>query len=185
MKQPIIRNLVLCLLAGMLTWGCAAVTERTGNDDTGQKQDGGVYQGEIVGRSDTAKTISIRTGRGKKTGKITLSFDSDTRGLDFASEGRGAIISWQMRDGRAHAIEIKPRLTRLPPGVAEISVSELKDLLDRNVDLLLIDSRPEERYTRSHLPGAVSIPVCGMDELVSQLPVEKDRFLVFYCGGPT
>ena len=52
--------------------------------------------------------------------------------------------------------------------------------------MLLVDCRPEARFAQSHLPGAVSISVDKMaKEQAAVLPKEKDKLLVFYCGGPT
>ncbi|OQX19615.1 MAG: hypothetical protein BWK76_04085 [Desulfobulbaceae bacterium A2] len=62
----------------------------------------------------------------------------------------------------------------------------MKDLLDKKMPLTLVDSRPAGRYAQDHLPGAISIPDDVLKEKKAEvLPKEKDKMLVFYCGGVT
>lgn len=62
-----------------------------------------------------------------------------------------------------------------------ISREQLRDRLDRG-DVVVIDVRPEPEYAAGHLPGAVSIPPDQLDELLGQLPGDRD--VVAYCRGP-
>ena len=76
----------------------------------------------------------------------------------------------------------------LPKNIEEkldAQLADLKKMIDNKEDFVLIDSRPAARYSQSHLPGAISIPVCEMQELMGLLPKGLDAALVFYCGGPT
>ncbi len=51
-----------------------------------------------------------------------------------------------------------------------------------NVDFVLIDVRAEGAYRKSHLPGAISLPLNQINaETVAALP---DGLLVTYCWGP-
>ncbi len=144
-----------------------------------------VYKGKVVGKSNKAKQISIQVGKGSKAKTIMVSFDEATTGVEHASKGHAAIIAYEMRDGKPFATVIKPKLAKLPAGVGRIEVAEVKALLDKGENFLLVDSRPGKRYSASHLPGAISIPVCEMQELLQNLPKDKDKLLIFYCGGPT
>ena len=48
----------------------------------------------------------------------------------------------------------------------------------------MIDSRPKrKKYDKSHVPTAISIPDSQFDKLKDQLPQDKTKRLVFYCGG--
>jgi rhodanese-related sulfurtransferase len=52
-----------------------------------------------------------------------------------------------------------------------------------NVDFLLIDTRKQGHYTKSHLPGAINVPQTGITaEWLAQLP--QDKLLITYCWGP-
>ena len=51
---------------------------------------------------------------------------------------------------------------------------------------MLVDARPGGAFMSGHIPTAISLPYGKFaDECASVLPQDKDRLLVFYCGGPT
>lgn len=67
---------------------------------------------------------------------------------------------------------------------AAVSVEWVKKQLDKNTDMVLVDSRPKrKKYDKGHIPTAISIPDMQFDKNASKLPPEKDKLLVFYCGG--
>lgn len=189
MKKSLRRLAPLCIMVSLLTYGCTQT--RTGQDTSslGQatvaKADDKVLKGKVVGKSNKARTISIKVGKGDKSKTIMVKFDDRTKGLDFAVKGHAAIIKYEKRGKELYALSIKPKLAKLPAGVSEIKPVELKAMIDDREDFVLIDSRPAKRYQASHIPGAISIPVDKIKELASLLPPDKDRQLIFYCGGPT
>jgi len=190
MRKNLTRFLPLCIMLTMLTWGCAQNTTTpsasTVKPAATQKKAENVYKGKIVGKSNKAKTISISVGKGDKAKTLLVKFDDKTKGSEFAKKGEAAIITWEKRGNDQYATVIKPKLAKLPEGVTEIKSKELKKLLASNTQMVLVDSRPSKRYAQSHLPGAVSIPVPQFKTTAPELlPKEKDKLLVFYCGGPT
>ena len=58
------------------------------------------------------------------------------------------------------------------------------DLLKRVVDggVTVLDVRPVDEYRTGHIPGALSVPLGHLKELLSKLP--KDQEIVAYCRGP-
>ncbi len=82
-------------------------------------------------------------------------------------------------------------------GIRFISAKELKSMMDHGDDFVLVDARDAEHYDRGHIRGAVSIPAEDKplrDVDIRQpkrllyperLPADRDRPLVFYCGGTT
>ena len=65
-----------------------------------------------------------------------------------------------------------------------VSVEWVKKQLDKNADMVLIDSRPKrKKYDKGHIPGAISIPDSQFVKMTDQLPQDKSKQLVFYCGG--
>jgi rhodanese-related sulfurtransferase len=48
--------------------------------------------------------------------------------------------------------------------------------------VIVLDVRPEEEYRAGHIPGALSVPVDGLEAALQALP--KDREIVAYCRGP-
>ena len=49
----------------------------------------------------------------------------------------------------------------------------------------LVDSRPKPKYIEGYIPGAISIYDAEFDKNIEKLPKDKDKLIVFYCGGPT
>lgn len=190
-KQSALKLLPAFLMIGLLSFGCAgtkteeqaaAPPEKATTQVVGLQ----TYKGKIAGKSNKAKTISITVGKGDKAKTMMVKFDDRTKGVEHAVKGHAAIIKYEMRDKTAYAVSVKPKLAKLPAGVTEIKTEELLSLVEAGSDIFLVDSRPASRYAQSHLPGAVSIPVPMIKEKkASILPVEKDKLLIFYCGGPT
>ncbi len=191
MKKSILKFIPFLIMASFLVTGCnqgagtTATAAKPAVEAKSQKPKGPVYKGKVVGLSNKAKQISITVGKGKDAKTVMVSFDENTKGLEHASVGHGSIIAYEMRDGSPYATVIKQKLAKLPPGVTVITPLEVEAFRKDGKDFELIDSRPGNRYSASHLPGAISIPVCEMQELLQNLPKDKDKLLVFYCGGPT
>ena len=77
-----------------------------------------------------------------------------------------------------------PGWMAVPGNYASVSVEWVKQQVDSQADMVIIDSRPKrKKYDKGHLPGAISIPTSKFDSMVAQLPQDKDKLLVFYCGG--
>ncbi len=82
-------------------------------------------------------------------------------------------------------------------GIRFISARELKAMMDRGDDFVLVDARDAAHYDRGHIRGAISIPaedkplrevdIRRPKRLLhpERLPADRDRPLVFYCGGTT
>ncbi len=65
-----------------------------------------------------------------------------------------------------------------------VSVEWVKAQIDKGADMVLVDSRPEKaKFDKGHIPSAISIPDTYFDDHKDQLPADKDKLLVFYCGG--
>ncbi len=189
-RTKIIRFLPLALMCGLLLGGCAQDTSLTATAPAKpameQKKDPNVFTGPIIGRSNKAKTISITVGSGDAAKTMMVRFDDKTEGLDFAQKGEAAIIKWEQRGDDKFATVIKPKLAKLPEGVTEIKTDELYKLLQDHVPMTLADARPEMRFNQGHLPGSISIPVPMLKEKkAAVLPKDKDKLLIFYCGGYT
>lgn len=68
-----------------------------------------------------------------------------------------------------------------PAALEPVTAEELAERL-ADPDLVVIDVRPEADYARSHLPGAVSLPLAELQTRLAELP--RDAVIVAYCGGP-
>ncbi len=58
------------------------------------------------------------------------------------------------------------------------------DLLKRVIEggVTVLDVRPSEEYRAGHIPGALSVPLDHLKEILVKLPA--DREIVAYCRGP-
>lgn len=188
MKRRLRVFIPLIMMLALATPGCAA-QHGAADGKAGVKGTESakklMYKGKIVGKSNKAKQISMKVGKGDKAKSVMITFGDDTKGIEHAVKGHGAIIHYEMRNGKPYATLVKAKLAKLPAGSSEIGVANVKQLLSANSDFVLIDSRPGQRYSEAHLPTAISIPVCSMKELIDLLPKDKDQLLVFYCGGRT
>ncbi|MCK4839454.1 MAG: rhodanese-like domain-containing protein [Desulfobulbaceae bacterium] len=161
--------------------GHAAV--KAGKQATAQ-QKGPTAKGKVLGMSNKAKTITIKD---KKLGLVMIKFNDDTKGLEHAKKGEAAIVKYKVLGADKIATVIKPKLAKLPKGVTEIMPNDLAELIDSKADYMLIDSRPGKRYAAGHIATAISMPVDKLKkEGKTLLPQDnKDKLLIFYCGGPT
>jgi hypothetical protein len=190
MQKTIVKLLSALIVATFFLSGCAQKSDKTAlavkpTAIAQKKITGPIYKGRVVGKSNKAKTISIEVGKGDKAQTILVKFDENTKGVEHATKGHGIIVSYEKQGKDVYAKAIKPKLAKMPKGVSGIKTAALKKMIDDGEDFVLIDSRPSHRYGMGHLPGAISIPVCEMQELIGLLPKDPETPLVFYCGGPT
>lgn len=67
---------------------------------------------------------------------------------------------------------------------ASVSADYMKKQIDSKADMVIVDARPKrKKYDKGHLPGAISIPDSQFNKLKNTLPKDKNKLLVFYCGG--
>lgn len=65
-----------------------------------------------------------------------------------------------------------------------VAAEWVKKQIGSKADMVLVDSRPKrKKYDKGHIPTAISIPDMSFDKMVDQLPTDKEKLLVFYCGG--
>ena len=77
-----------------------------------------------------------------------------------------------------------PGWMKAPGNFAAVSTDWVKQQVAAQADMVLVDSRPRQgKYDQGHIPGAISISDTQFDKLTSQLPADKGKLLVFYCGG--
>lgn len=80
----------------------------------------------------------------------------------------------------AQVQQIKQEFLNVNLGMNGVSMSELKDRMEKG-EVLLLDVRPKEEYEKEHIQGAISMPIEELREKLSALPSNFD--VVAYCRG--
>ena len=75
-------------------------------------------------------------------------------------------------------------LQRARQDVPEVTVEEVRKLVDAAADVVLVDVREQSEFDEGHLPGATFIPR-GFLELRVEDKVGRDRDVIVYCAGGT
>jgi rhodanese-related sulfurtransferase len=66
--------------------------------------------------------------------------------------------------------------------INEVSIAEVKKMIDNKEDIILLDVRDKEEYETGHIPGAINISR-GTLELKSHLIIpDKTKKIIVYCG---
>ena len=190
MKKKYTRLVPVLLFASLLAGGpiTGACKVQAAEQAATQQEQKNVLKGQVLGVSKKARTITIDVDKNP----VMVKFDDNTKGLEHAKTGEGAVIAFEERDGDKIATVIKQRLVQLPQGVVEMKTDELAQLIalgPAKGNYYLVDSRPGKRFHEGHLPTAVSLPLSKMEENSgADLPAEakaSNTMLIFYCGGPT
>lgn len=88
----------------------------------------------------------------------------------------------------------KPAGPVMPAGVSVISTDALKALVDKGPEAgnyLLFDSRPAGRFHAATIPTSENLTDTEMAKLdqegkvATRLGEDKNKLLIFWCGGPT
>ena len=65
---------------------------------------------------------------------------------------------------------------------SEIDLPLVKSAL-KKADSVIIDARPSKKYKQSHIATAINIPDTKMDSMLDNLPKDKAKRVIVYCGG--
>lgn len=67
--------------------------------------------------------------------------------------------------------------------VREVTVDDVKAMMDRGERFVLVDVREESEFAQSHLPGAVHIGKGVIERDIEQRVPDTSMPMVLYCGG--
>jgi rhodanese-related sulfurtransferase/DNA-binding transcriptional ArsR family regulator len=93
---------------------------------------------------------------------------------------------WQaLRElGEARLAELDRVVAHFLGGRDDLEAIDMQELRARLEDdaVIVLDVRPAEEYRAGHIPGARSVPVAELEQVLRDLP--PDREIVAYCRGP-
>ena len=148
-------------------------------------------KGKVKAVSNKAKTLSVAV---KGKGVVLLKFNGATEFVNFKKTKEikpptAVVVKYKTVGPDKVATYIKKALVKLPSGVTEIKTDEVAALVAKGPvagNYCLIDARPAKIASAAHIPTAISIPVNLLKEKGKKLlPCDKDKLVIFYCGGPT
>lgn len=174
---------------------CAIVVALIGTFLVGSPAFSAEEKGELKGKLDCVtkkfKTFVIKTKQGPEVVKYTektVIENSDAKDVGKLSPGVGLIVKYTMKDGDRIADVVKLNVIKVDPKDL-IDVKEMAELVEKGPDkgnFKLFDARPKKRYEEGHIPYAESLPANKFEKLADKmLPEDKEKLLVFYCGGFT
>ena len=87
-----------------------------------------------------------------------------------------------LAENRLAEVELNKR--RFLEGKEGMEPVNRDDLLKRVIDgdVTVLDVRPVEEYRTGHIPGALSVPLEELKDLLAKLPADQE--IVAYCRGP-
>ena len=79
-----------------------------------------------------------------------------------------------------------PKIRTVHPEVPRIPAKDVKEMLEKKADFVLVDTNPADYFELFHIPTAISIPYITLaddpskrESMLAKLP--KDRLIVVYC----
>jgi rhodanese-related sulfurtransferase/DNA-binding transcriptional ArsR family regulator len=93
---------------------------------------------------------------------------------------------WQaLRElGEARLAELDRVVAHFLGARDDLEAIDMEELRARLADdaVIVLDVRPAEEYRAGHIPGARSVPIADLEQVLRDLP--RDREIVAYCRGP-
>lgn len=148
-----------------------------------------VLRGAMGGVSGKAWTIQINTG----PASWLVKFDDKTAlaGAEKFSKipkEKEIAITYREKDGALYAETVSVKPDAHVPDDKLVKLDEMKRLAalgPEKGNFTLVDSRPAPRYHEGHIPGSINIYDADFDKNIDKLPQDRDRLLIFFCGGVT
>jgi len=149
-----------------------------------------IVRGTLVSVSDKFKTIQVAAG--SFVWVIKYGDDLKLQGVaklaDIPKEKEiGVRFTGSDKSPHAVSLSVKPAAKVAPEKLVTLEeMSRLVALGPEKGNFLLFDSRPAPKCIEGQIPYAISFPYDKFDTLKDKLlPKEKEKLLIFYCGGVT
>ena len=63
----------------------------------------------------------------------------------------------------------------------KITAQQAKEIMDTQKDYVILDTRTQEEYEESHIPGAILIPYDEILDKAEGVLTDKDQLILVYC----
>jgi hypothetical protein len=153
-------------------------------------------RGNLGTVSQDFNTLQVKVGKliwiVKYDDKTTVVKGDKTAGADEIArlpKKKEILVSYTGDESKPLATEIAVKMPYKVPEHQKFTNAETVKLVAMGPEkgnYTLVDARPTGAYMGGHIPTAISLPYgTSQEECSAILPQDKDRMLVFYCGGPT
>jgi hypothetical protein len=103
-------------------------------------------------------------------------------------KGKEVRIEFTEKDGKKFATLISAKTPIKVAPEKQVKTEDVEKLIAQGPakgKYMLVDARPAPRFQEGSIPTAVNIPFAAFDKMVDKLPQEKDKLIVYFCGGVT
>lgn len=146
-------------------------------------------RGRLEAVSNKAKTMRVFVGNGT----WLVNFDKNTKIDGAKSVGKiekniEVLVDYVKKDNVLVATSVAVKAAADIPAKWVLDVKEMKKLIAMGPvkgNYVLYDARPGKLFPAAHLKDAVSNYDGMFEKNIGKLPKDKDKLLIFYCGGPT
>ncbi len=153
-------------------------------------------RGNLGTVSQDFNTLQVKVGKliwiVKYDDKTTVVKGDKTIGADKIAKlpkKKEILVSFTGDESKPLATKIAVKMPYKVPERQKITNAETVKLVAMGPEkgnYTLVDARPTGAYMGGHIPTAVSLPYgTSQEECSAILPRNKDKMLVYYCGGPT
>jgi len=149
-----------------------------------------IVRGTLVAVSDKFKTIQVAAGSVVWVMKYgdDLKLKGVTKLFEIPKDKEiGVSFAGNEKNPYAVSLSVKTVAKVAPEKLIYLEeMSKLIALGPEKGNFLLYDSRPAPKCIEGQMPYTISLPFDKFDKLKDKLlPKEKDKLLIFYCGGVT
>jgi rhodanese-related sulfurtransferase len=124
-------------------------------------------------------------GFAERAAKRLLSFDyQDVRVLDGGVEAWGA-AGLEIFSGVNVPSKAFGEYVELEYETPSVSADELKEMMDKDEDMVILDSRPMVEYHARNIPNGICVPGAELAYRVHDLAPSADTLVVVNCAGRT
>lgn len=160
---------------------------------TGQSE---ALRGKLGKVSPEFKTMQVSVGKmvwivgyDDKTSVVKGDNTADSTAIQNIPKNKEVLVSFSGGEAKPLATEISVKQPYQVPAGQKITNDEVVKLVSMGPEkgqYTLVDARPTGAFLSGHIPTAISLPFDSFEEsCATVLPQDKDRLIVFYCGGPT
>lgn len=146
-----------------------------------------VLTGEFQSLSNKAKSFQVEVNDTMQIVKFTDETDVDNvENIKALKKPIPVKVYYDVKDGDLVATHIVAKPVIKVPENQLVDVKTMEKLVAEGPEkgnFVLVDARPPVAFQEGHIPGAISVPFPKTLELAGRLPKDKNKFIIYYCGG--